>query len=58
LSIESSDGVIALSSQLRREAQDEAARVIGFDQTHTGVLSEPQMLDTVLEIIESKDGFR
>jgi pimeloyl-ACP methyl ester carboxylesterase len=58
LSIESSDGVIALSSQLRREAQDEAARVIGFDQTHTGVLSDTQMLDTVLEIIESKDGFR
>jgi pimeloyl-ACP methyl ester carboxylesterase len=58
LSIESSDGVIALSSQLRREAQDEAARVIGFDQTHTGILSDPQMLDKVLAIIESKDGFR
>ena len=58
LFIESSDGVIALSSELRREAQDEAAKVIGFDQTHTGVLTDPQMLDRVLEIIESTDGLR
>jgi len=57
LSIESSDGVIELSSQLRREAQDEATRVIGFDQTHTGILSDPQMLDTVLKIIESEGDF-
>jgi len=58
LSEERSDGVKALSSQFRREARDGAARVIAFDQGRTGILSDPQMLDTVPGIIESKDGFR
>ena len=36
-----SDGVVALSSQLRPEAQKEAATVRGFDETHTGILASP-----------------
>jgi len=58
LSEEESDGVKALSSQFRHEVQVGAARVTAFDQERTDILSDPQMLDTVLGIIESKDGFR
>jgi pimeloyl-ACP methyl ester carboxylesterase len=35
---DSGDGVVALSSQLRAEAQDEAESLRGFDETHTGIL--------------------
>ena len=40
----SSDGVIAMSSQLRREAQAQAQVRQGYNQTHVGILSD----DTVL----------
>lgn len=49
-----SDGVVALSSQLRPEAQEEALSIRGYDETHTGILDSPavsahlnEMLDTV-----------
>ena len=38
---ENSDGTIALSSQLFDPAQDRAARVMGVDDSHVGVLSNP-----------------
>jgi len=34
----SSDGVVAIASQLRPEAQEEAVSLRGFDETHTGIL--------------------
>lgn len=37
----SSDGVVAVSSQLRAEAQEEAVSLRGFDETHTGILDSP-----------------
>jgi pimeloyl-ACP methyl ester carboxylesterase len=37
----SSDGVVAISSQLRAEAQEEALSLRGFDATHTGILDDP-----------------
>jgi pimeloyl-ACP methyl ester carboxylesterase len=38
---DASDGVVALSSQLRPEAQEEARSLRGFDETHTGILRSP-----------------
>ncbi len=37
----SSDGTVALASQLRPEAQEEARTLRGFDETHVGILSSP-----------------
>jgi pimeloyl-ACP methyl ester carboxylesterase len=37
----SGDGVVSVASQLRSEAQDDAADVRGFDATHTGILEDP-----------------
>ena len=36
-----SDGVIALKSQLRPEAQREADTIFGFDETHVSILNSP-----------------
>ena len=38
------DGVVTLASLLRPEAQAEAKRVYGFDESHTGILSSPEVL--------------
>ena len=37
---QSGDGVVSLESQLRQEAQDNAARIYGFMQSHTEVLED------------------
>lgn len=37
------DGTIAVSSQLRPEAQSETVRIYGFDETHTGILENPDV---------------
>jgi pimeloyl-ACP methyl ester carboxylesterase len=55
VSVESSDGVVPLRSQLRHEAQNQAKRVAGFDQTHVGVLSDPALLETITGILSSRD---
>lgn len=55
ISVESSDSVVLLRSQLRQEAQRQATRLAGFDQTHVGVLSDPSVMDTVSEILASQD---
>ena len=41
---ESSDGVVPLSSQLTKGARQEAAEQIGFNASHTGVLTSPEAL--------------
>ena len=48
---ESSDGVVALRSQLRQEAQAEATVIYGFDATHVGVLSDTLLLKKVNELL-------
>jgi pimeloyl-ACP methyl ester carboxylesterase len=50
----SSDGVVALTSQLRPEAQDQATRLIGIDATHTGILENPAALDAVNRILQAR----
>ncbi|MDQ8184609.1 DUF413 domain-containing protein [Pelagicoccus sp. SDUM812002] len=42
---ENSDGVVSVSSQLRVEAQQESCEQIGINNTHTGVLSDPILLE-------------
>jgi hypothetical protein len=48
---ESSDETIVLSSQLRPEAQDDAAAVFGFDATHTGILADPAVSGLVNRLL-------
>ncbi len=47
----SSDGVVTVASQLRPEAQEEAARIFGFDEDHESVLSSPRVAATLNEIL-------
>lgn len=49
---ENSDGVVPLSSQLSSEAQDESTMQYGFNDTHTGILQNPQAIQRILKIIE------
>jgi len=42
---ESSDGVIALRSQLRSEAQDAAITIRGFNADHVGILHDPLVVE-------------
>ena len=46
------DGTVALGSQLRPEAQGEAARLRGFAETHTGILSRPEAVDAFRRVLE------
>ena len=48
-----SDGVVPLSSQLAPAAQNEAAGQFGFDDTHTGVLRNPEAVARVVGAIET-----
>ena len=49
----SSDGVIQLSSQLRREAQEEATWMRGFDEGHVSILRDQAVIGNVFALIES-----
>jgi len=46
------DGAVALESMLRNSAQQQAARVMGFPQSHRGILRSP---DSVRAVNESLD---
>lgn len=50
---ESSDGVIALTSQLRHSAQDQAVLVHGYDEDHVSILSNEMVLQQVYAILDS-----
>jgi hypothetical protein len=50
---ENSDGVVPLSSQLCRGAQEESTIQFGFNATHTGILVDPEAIGRVLSVIES-----
>jgi len=47
---EPSDGTILVSSQLRPEAQHEASLVMGFDESHAGILSSPKVVSEVQRV--------
>jgi triacylglycerol esterase/lipase EstA (alpha/beta hydrolase family) len=47
---ENSDGVVPLSSQLSIEAQNEATSQYGFNDTHTGILKNPDAIQRILTI--------
>jgi len=49
---ENSDGVIPMSSQLTPNAQNEATRQYGFNDTHTGILTNPEAIGRLLGIVE------
>jgi pimeloyl-ACP methyl ester carboxylesterase len=49
---ENSDGVVPLASQLDRAAQSEASAQFGFDDTHSGILRDPEAIRRVLEVID------
>jgi triacylglycerol esterase/lipase EstA (alpha/beta hydrolase family) len=40
---ESGDGAVSVASQLLPQAQRDAVKLYGFDDTHTGVLRDPQV---------------
>lgn len=46
-----SDGVVAVASQLRPEAQEEALSIRGYDETHTGILESPAVAARLDEIL-------
>jgi uncharacterized protein YifE (UPF0438 family) len=47
-----SDGVVPLSAQLPSAAQGEARAQFGFDDTHTGVLTNPEAIARVIGVVE------
>lgn len=55
----SNDGAITLASQLRPAAQAEARRVFGYDESHVGILSSPQVFaqyDALLKAADQRAG--
>lgn len=48
---ESGDGVVAIASQLRAEAQEEARSIRGYDEDHTGILASPAAADHLNAIL-------
>lgn len=50
---DSGDGTISLASQLRSEAQTEAQRVLGFDETHTSILHASAVRQAWRSLVET-----
>lgn len=48
---ESDDGSVTVASQLRLQAQREAARIYGFDDTHRSVLENPALTALVNDLL-------
>ena len=46
------DGVVPLGSQLPRFFQQEATQIRGFQSEHTALLSDPRLIDMVVEILK------
>jgi len=53
---EPSDGTILVSSQLRPEAQHEASLVMGFDESHAGILSSAKVVSEVQRVFGTAAG--
>jgi len=54
---ENSDGVVPLSSQLHPLAQEQSIRQYGFNQTHTSILQDNEMISTIIQLIEEYKSF-
>ena len=50
---EANDGTVTVSSQLRREAQRDAARLHGFNETHMGVLQNQEVAALLNDLLRS-----
>ena len=50
----SSDGTISLANQLRREAQNQATSIRGFNEDHISILSADEVLDYINRLLEAK----
>lgn len=50
---ESSDGVVALRSQLEPAIQAMATKVLGFDETHQGLLSSERVRDAFYRLVDA-----
>ena len=50
---EAGDGTVSLASELRPEAQEEAIRLYGYEKSHMGILTTPEMLKTVNGLLDS-----
>lgn len=50
---ESGDGTVSLASQLRPEAQEEADRLYGYQQSHMGILNAPETAKVVNRLLDS-----
>ncbi len=53
---EANDGSVTVASQLQREAQRDATRLYGFDETHTGVLQSAQASELVNDLLQEAIG--
>ncbi len=53
---EPSDGTILVSSQLRPEAQQDASLVMGFDESHAGILSSAEVVSEVQRVFGAATG--
>ena len=51
----SSDGVVDVASQLRPEAQDEAASIYGYDETHVGILRDAGVAERLNQLLRAAD---
>ncbi|MEZ5659637.1 MAG: hypothetical protein R3E83_14220 [Burkholderiaceae bacterium] len=54
---ENSDGVVALSSQLRPEAQQQAAEQRGFEASHVGILQDEGLISDILARMQQVKNF-
>jgi hypothetical protein len=54
----SGDQTVSVASQLRLPAQDEAARLYGFDVTHGGILKNPEVAALLQQLLESVLDFK
>lgn len=52
------DGVVSLESQLPMQFQKEASKVVGFNNTHAGVLLDPLFVEGVNRILLEKSQLR
>lgn len=49
---EAGDGTVSLASQLRPEAQQEADRLYGYQQSHMGILNTPDTVKVVNQLLD------
>lgn len=47
------DGTVSLSSQLRTEAQDEANRLYGYQESHISILNTPNVAQRINRLLEN-----